>query len=152
MDFDQALLDQRGHGRYEQLDRDSLPPLFLAWRSDAAEPSGAAHAAVRARFEQGEARVRETMAEIAELADRGRAALAAGDGEALGGLMDRNVELRARLFELDPRHLRFMPIAREHGTHANYAGSGGAVVGLRPPAPAALAEAYAAEGAEVLEL
>ena len=46
--------------------------------------------------------------------------------------MAENVAARARLVELDPRHLRMVELARELGAAANYAGSGGAIVGVVP--------------------
>ena len=153
MDLAPELLARHGHGHYEGLDPGSPPPLFVAWREDARQPSGAAHAEVRRRFAAGEPEVVAVMTEIAALAERGRAALAAGDREELGCLLTRNFELRRSLFELDPRHVRLVELARELGAPANYAGSGGAIVGLVPKEVdrGHLEEAFWAEGCSAIE-
>ena len=67
--------------------------------------------------------------------------------------MDRNFDLRAELVELDPRHVRMIELARELGAAANYAGSGGAIVGIVPAGGGLerLREAFAAEGCELVE-
>jgi mevalonate kinase len=70
------------------------------------------------------------MAAIGDLANRGRRALLDGDAELLGELMRENLELRRRVFELEPEHLRMADAAAELGMPANYAGSGGAIVAL----------------------
>lgn len=127
MDFDPEI---PGGGRFEPLDPTSLPPLFVAWRADAATDSGAAHAAVRERFEAGEEEVVTTIGEIASLARLALTPLMTRDATGLGVLMERNVELRSRIYELDPRHLELIETARELGAPANYTGSGGAIVGL----------------------
>jgi glucuronokinase len=94
------------------------------------------------------------MAELAKLAVSGRAAMHAGDGRELGALMDRTFELRRRIQALDPRHERMIEIARAHGAAANYAGSGGAIVGVRPDDDrfASLRAALDAEGCAMLGL
>ncbi len=74
------------------------------------------------------------------------------DRGALGELMATNVARRVALYDPDPRHLALVEIARACGTHANFAGSGGAVVGPCPDEAtfARLQEAYAREGCAVL--
>jgi glucuronokinase len=74
--------------------------------------------------------LRSAIAEIADLAAAGRESLLAGDHDRLRELVDRNFELRRRLYPLDPRHARMVELARSLGASANYAGSGGAIVGV----------------------
>jgi glucuronokinase len=140
-------------GRCERLDPDSLPPLFVAWRRDAGQPSAAIHADLRRRFERGDRVARAELAEIAALAKRGRRCLVGGDPEALGPLMEQTVAARGRLLELDPRHLRMIELARELGAPANYAGSGGAIVGIVPAEAtiARLRDEFASDACEVCE-
>jgi hypothetical protein len=58
---------------------------------------------------------------------------------------------RGRMVALDPRDLRLVEIARDAGAPANYAGSGGAVVGLVPAGRREdLRAAFASEGCETL--
>jgi glucuronokinase len=153
MDFDPALVAAQGHGRYVPLDPALLPPLVVAYRPDAATDSGIAHAPMHERFDAGEPLVVETMAAIGALAHEGREALLAGDRTRLGKLMDRNFELRRRIYELDPRHVAMIDAARSAGAAANFAGSGGAVVALPPRDALAgrLRRALEAEGLVVVE-
>jgi glucuronokinase len=130
MDFDPAVVAELGHGRYVPLDRALLPALVVAYRPEAATDSGVAHAPMHERFEAGDPAVVETMAAIAALAHVGREALLSKDRERLGALMDRNFELRQRIYELDPRHTAMIEAAHSVGAAANFAGSGGAVVAL----------------------
>jgi glucuronokinase len=134
--------------RCERLDPALLPPLFCASREDAAAPSGGVHGDLRRRFDAGDPRVRALLGRIADLAERGRNALLAGRAAKLGGLMTCNFELRSQLLELEPTHVRMVELARELGAGANYAGSGGAIVGVaRDEADIErLREAFAAEG------
>ena len=135
----------------ESLDPAALPPLFLAYRTDASEPSAVVHSELRRRHAEGDPVVTSTMNELAELARRGRDALQAGETALLGALIERNLELRRTVLQLDPRHERMVEIAREHGAATNYAGSGGAIVGIRPDRADALTSALEAEGCAVLE-
>jgi glucuronokinase len=133
---------------HELLDPALLPPAFIAYMPDAESPSGEVHAELRRRFERGDPAVVEALAEIAELAEAGRRCLLDGDRRRLGELMNANVAARARMIPLDPRHLRLVEVARSVGAPANYAGSGGAIVGLIPDGSSAedIRSAFAAEG------
>jgi glucuronokinase len=137
---------------FEQLDPGLLPPLFVAYRLDASEPSAAVHTDIRRRFERGDRRVVEAMGQAAALAKRARDCLLGGRREELGELMAANVRARCRIVELDPRHARMIELAESLGAPANYAGSGGAIVGLIPRAGSdALRAAFSEEGCEVIE-
>ena len=116
--------------RREALDPALLPPLLIAWLANAGTDSGATHHAVLDRFAAGDREVTDAMAEIAALARAARTALLEHDRKALGALMARNFDLRRRIYPLDPRHVRLIETAREHGLAANYTGSGGAIVVL----------------------
>lgn len=138
-------------GRCERLDPARLPPLFVAWRRDHGQRSGTVHGDLRRRYERGDARTRRLLAEIAELAARGRRCLAEGGRSELGELMAENVRLRGRLIDLDPRHLRLVQLSRSLGAAANYAGSGGAIVGILPAGTTIddVRRAFAADGCEL---
>jgi glucuronokinase len=113
---------------YERLDPGLLPPLLVAWRADAAGDSGVVHGDLRTRFEQGERVVVEGMAELAELAHLARAALLERGRDAFAESVDRSFDARARMLELDRRHVEMVELARAGGAAANYTGSGGAIV------------------------
>jgi len=130
MDFDEQLIAQRGFGAYEPLDPALLPPLFLAWRTDAAGPSGRVHGDLRARFEAGDPIVTSGMRELRALAFAARDALAGGDVTAFSAALDAGFDIRARMCALDPRHVAMVDAARALALPVTYTGSGGAVVGI----------------------
>jgi glucuronokinase len=122
-------LAREGGPRVEPLDASRLPDLFVAWRPDAATDSGHVHSAMRERFKAGDQEVISTMREIAGLARAALKPLLTGDTGGLGILMERNLELRRSLYELDSRHTAIADAAHELGSAVNYTGSGGAIVG-----------------------
>jgi len=126
------------------LDPACLPPMFIAWDAEPGRDSGAVHAPVRARWERGEPEVVAAVAELGRLAGDGVEALRQRDATRLGRLIERNFEVRARVWGLDPRDGELVAIGRRRGAAVKLAGSGGAVVGLVRDAEhgAALAEAY----------
>jgi glucuronokinase len=153
MDFDPEAFEERGHGIYRPLDPSLLPPLAIAYSPAGGQPSHEAHRSVRDRFLAGDPPVRETMRRIAALAERGREALLRQHTEELGELMRENLELRGRIFRLEPHHLRLAEAAAELGMPANYAGSGGAIVALAadPTTTAELGRRLRTEGCTVIE-
>ncbi len=118
------------HERHDPLKTTLLPELFIAWDASAAGPSGAAHAAVRARFARGEPAVVAAMGTLAGLAHEARTALVRHDEDGFASALDAGYEVRRRIFELDPRHTAIVDAARGVGLPATYTGSGGAVVGI----------------------
>ncbi len=130
MDFAPSAGGPAHENRYERLDPALLPPVVVAWRTDAGSESGAVHAPLKARHAQGEPVVLESLAELGELAHRARAALLAGDQPELARCVDQSFDARRRMLALDPRHLEMIECARAHGAAANYAGSGGAIVAV----------------------
>jgi glucuronokinase len=137
----------RDGGGVEALDRALLPPLYVAWHPEAASPSGAIHADLRAR----EREVRPVMDELAALAARARDALVAGDTGAFAAAVDGSLDARARIMPIHPRVRRMAELARAAGASANSAGSGGAIAGTMPVgAWEALRDALAKEGCGIL--
>jgi len=131
MDFDRKLLESRGYGEYEELDPSLLPPLFLAYL-DEPKDSGKTHSNVRERWKSGDADVVSAMRAFAEFTTDGRRALLERDYTTLADLMDRNFDLRRRIFGdavIGAHNLEMIGIARDHGAAAKFSGSGGAVVG-----------------------
>lgn len=130
MDFDRRLIESRGYGEYEPLNAELLPQLFLAYRTSLAEPSEVFHNNLRQRYESGEKLVVETLNDIAGYAKEARDALVVGDQAGLRRAMDRNFDARRKIYNLNPKHVRMIELARELGAAANFAGSGGAIVGV----------------------
>jgi glucuronokinase len=132
MDFGTRSNGSGLHGTYEQLDPALLPPLLIAWRSEAAGHSGEIHSSLKARHQIGEPLVAETMASLAASAREARAALLEGDLKRFGECVDRTFDLRRRLVPLDPLCTEMIEVARGCGASANYTGSGGAIVAVCP--------------------
>ena len=127
-----VLMDFAGaRPHVERLDPALLPALYLAWRSDAAETSHAVHGGLRDRAD--DPLVRAGMTRLASHARAARDALRARDHAAFARALDASFDERAALLELDPRHVAMVQAARSAGASANYAGSGGAIVGTLPP-------------------
>jgi glucuronokinase len=153
MDFAPDERRPIGQGFYEPMDPALLPPLYVAWRPNAAEPSQIVHEDLRARFDRGELKVHIAMAELRELALAARGALLDGDVARLGGLIDRSADIRASVLDLKPEHWRMVELARACGASANYTGSGGAIVGTHtgPDMMAKIRDALEGDGCEVME-
>ncbi|MEN3282842.1 MAG: glucuronokinase, partial [Solirubrobacteraceae bacterium] len=78
-------------------------------------------------------------------------ALLAGDRAGFAAALDGSFDERDALLELDPRHVAMVRAAREAGASANYAGSGGAIVGTLPTEGAGpVATALRALGCKVI--
>jgi len=132
MDFDKAL-EQTEAGfacyRYERLDPGVLPPLYLAYHDALSEPTEVFHNNIRERFNRGEPAVVNAMRHVAELAREGREALVRRDYALLGRLMNDNFDTRRSIYNLPPWQVAQIEVARACGAPAQYAGSGGAIIG-----------------------
>lgn len=130
MDFNQESTRLLGHGVYEPLSLDLLPPLYLAFRSNLSQISGVYHTDLRARWKAGDRAIRQAMRELADLAEEGRKCLLNRDFSGMASLMDRNFDIRSSLSTLNPQNVQMIELARSHGVCAKYAGSGGSIVGI----------------------
>jgi glucuronokinase len=115
--------------------------LIVVWSAASAAPSGAVHAPLAAR--RSDPAVARAMTRLGALARDGAAALAGGDRAALAAAMVGSYEQRAAILDLDPTHVALVDGARAAGVGVNYAGSGGAVVGLGDPGSLDAAAAWA---------
>lgn len=132
MDFDQRLLERDGHGYYERMDLNLLPPLYLAYVDEASD-SGKIHSGMRSRFDEGDPEVRAGMKLFAEYTDEAYAALKQQDFQTLRRLMNANFNLRRKLYGdqwIGVHNLEMVEIGRRHGLPTNFTGSGGAIVGF----------------------
>ncbi len=133
MNFGDMTTDARfgvAHGEYRSVDPLNLPPLFLAYREGAAEPSDGYHRLLRQRFNEGDGALRETLRTLATLVVEGEAALRWGDGDRFAGLIAENMRLRKLLGPLPARQLELVEAAEACDLAATFAGSGGAIVGV----------------------
>ena len=129
MDFSKHLMDRQGYGFYERLDPVSLPNMYLAYRTSLSEGTEVFHSNVRERWRAGDPEVVQAMSTWASYAEQGRAALLQRDYGALNRLIDANFDLRAKLYQISDGNLEMIRTARAAGASANFAGSGGAIVG-----------------------
>jgi glucuronokinase len=129
MDFDPEIVRRTGAGRYERLDPKLLPSLYLAYKPSLGKVSGRVLNEIRAKFDRGDAHTVGTLKRLGGLADRGRAALLAGDRLSFAGLMNENFDLRATIMTINPANREMIETARTMGVPAKFAGSGGSVIG-----------------------
>ena len=115
---------------YEPLDPALLPPLYVAYHVSLGEPTEVFHNNIRERYNRGEALVVDGLTHAAELAAAAREALLAGDAARFSALMDENFDTRRRIYNLPPWQIEQIEAARACGASAQFAGSGGAIVGV----------------------
>jgi glucuronokinase len=132
MDFDPALgklVDGLKCYRYEPMSPGLLPPMYLAYHDSLSEPTEVFHNDIRGRFNRGEQKVLDAMSQLAEITKLGREALLKTDHEWLARLIDDNFEVRRSIYSLPTWQIRMVEVARQCGACANFAGSGGAIIG-----------------------
>jgi glucuronokinase len=129
MDFSRDLMEAHGHGNYERMDRRLLPSIYVAYRTSLSEGTEVFHSNLRERWHRGDPEVVDAMKTWAGYAEQGRACLLARNYGRLGELIDSNFDLRSRIYQIDRGNLEMIHTAREAGATANFAGSGGAIVG-----------------------
>jgi glucuronokinase len=115
---------------YEPLAPSLLPPLYLAYHVSLGEPTEVFHNNIRERYNRGEALVVDAMAYAADLAAQAREALVDGDTARLSRLVDENFETRRRIYQLPAWQIDQIETARACGASAQFAGSGGAIIGV----------------------
>lgn len=130
MDFHEELMKRQGYGHYESLDPALLDRVYVAYRTSLSEGTELFHNNVRDRWRRGEPLVVEAMQTWATYAEQGRAAILAGERQKLHALIDANFDLRTKIYQIGEGNLEMIRVARECGVCANFAGSGGAIVGL----------------------
>lgn len=132
MDFSEAEMQvqhELTYGHYESLDTGLIGRLYIAFASNAGEPTEVLHNDLRKRYNEGDSGVRNAMVKFAELAEQGKQAILQNDSSTLGELIDENYDLRASICQLHVEHQRMIRVARECGASAKYCGSGGAIIG-----------------------
>lgn len=115
---------------YSKIEQPLPGVLYVAFSTDAGEPTEVTHVPLRARFEAGDADVIRAMDEFAALAEQAKDAIARQDADELNKLLDQNFDLRKSIVPLPVEHVKMVECARSVGASAKFAGSGGAIVGL----------------------
>jgi len=129
MDFDKDYVQTKQHGRYKQLDPNSLSNLYIAYKTELSKVSGAVFNDVRARFEKGDSQVLEALNEIAECAETGRKMIENGDLSGFDEVINRNFDFRMKIMNISESNMELVTRARNCGASAKFAGSGGSIIG-----------------------
>ena len=130
MDFDKSIMDRQGFGKYETFDHRRLQNVYIAYRTDLSEGSEVFHNNIRARFNNGDPQVIDAMKAFARITVSAKTCIETGNLETLNALMDQNFDLRASMYQIDPRNIAMVELARSAGASAKFTGSGGAIIGL----------------------
>jgi glucuronokinase len=130
MDFDKQLIEKQGYGRYERINPELLPKLYVAYNTNLSKVSGKVHSDVRARYDRGETEVIDTLAAIAQKAEDGQKALMDGRPGDLHELMNQNFDLRCKIYNVPDSNKELINAARACGASAKFAGSGGTIIGI----------------------
>ena len=129
MDFSRALMEARGYGEYERMDVGLLRNVYVAYRTSLSEGTEVFHNNLRERWLRGDPEVIGAMETWAAYAAEGRSCLLQRNYCRLNQLVDANFDLRRSIYQIDPGNLEMVQMARAAGASANFAGSGGAIVG-----------------------
>ncbi|REL24641.1 GHMP kinase [Rhodohalobacter sp. SW132] len=132
MDFNQSaenLSDGFKTYKYEHLNPDQLPNIYVAYHDGLSEPTEVYHNDIRGRVLRGEQIVVDAMNRFAEIAEEGREALVTIDFDLLSDLINENFDLRQSISKLPNWQVEMIQVARACGVSAKFAGSGGAIVG-----------------------
>jgi glucuronokinase len=129
MDFSKDIMDRQSYGNYERLDPSLLPDLYIAYRTSLSEGTEIFHNDIRSRWNRGDAEIVNAMRTWASYAEQGKQSLLDRDYEGLDRLIDANFDLRAKIYKIGKGNMEMIETARACGASANFAGSGGAIVG-----------------------
>ena len=130
MDFsDTKPVDGVHVGSYTRLDVDQDHNFYVAFNSAESEPTEVLHGDLKSRMQAGDANTVAAIGEISELPLLGREAVETNDLSRLSDLINRNFDLRKKVCDLNPYHVKMVETARGVGASAKYCGSGGAIVG-----------------------
>lgn len=130
MDFDKSHLEKHGHGKYERMDPQMLPRLFMAYRQDLGKVSGEVLNDIRSRYDKGDPLVHSTLKRIADIALEGREAIMEGDHERLFALMNENFDQRRKIMNISEANIELIETARRCGACSKFPGSGGSIIGM----------------------
>jgi glucuronokinase len=129
MDFARQIMERQGHGSYEPMEPKLLPKLYVAYMDDLSEPTEKFHSNIRHRFDQGEPKVVNAMKFWANLSDKVRKCLRAGQTDEIAALLNANFDKRREIYTISEGNIRMVEAARSVGASAKFTGSGGAIVG-----------------------
>ncbi len=130
MDFNKDLIETRGYGDYQVLDKDHFSNIYIAYQTDLSEGSEVVHNDFRERYHFGVREVMDAVRQWGEITTRGLAALKACRTEELNALINQNFDLRDSIMNIGKKNRMMVELARSTGASAKFTGSGGAIIGL----------------------
>jgi glucuronokinase len=153
MNFAQEFMERHGYGQYTPVDPQLFPPMYLAYRTKLTHKEHV-HSDVTKRWQAGDKLARETMSQIAENAQVGYEALQKKDCKQFDKCLNRNFDLRAKIYPIPEENLKMIQLARSLGATAKFPGSGGAVMGTYPDAKtfAHLRQAFSKIGCQIVKI
>jgi glucuronokinase len=130
MDFEKESLLKNNYGKYERIDTQLLPKLYLAYKTDLSKVSGKVLNNIKQKYDSGDKMVIETLSQIADCAEKGKHAIIKKDYETLNELVNLNFDLRRKIMNISESNMELVNTARNCGASAKFSGSGGAIIGL----------------------
>ncbi len=129
MDFNKQLLESRGYGQYETMDKNLFHHLYIAYRTDLSEGSEVVHNDFRERYHFGDKSVHKAISDWADLTEEGCKALESGNLKELADCINQNFDIRRSVMNISPKNIEMVELARSVGASAKFTGSGGAIIG-----------------------
>lgn len=129
MDFGKELMERNGYGEYRMISPDLFQNFYIAYSSGEAEGSDVVHNDLRGRYDAGDAKVHQVMAELSILTEDFLSSLNLGQAKKLATCMSRNFDLRQSICQISKRNAEMITLARSVGASAKFTGSGGAIIG-----------------------
>ena len=112
MDFNKNIVDKKGHGQYTPLNKENLPNLYMAYKTELSKVSGLVLNDIRIKYEQKNPLVLETLRRIADIAREGRDAINERDYERLDKLINENFDLSCKSMQISDENMEMIKIAR----------------------------------------
>jgi glucuronokinase len=128
MNFDKALMNQQGFGEYIPFDKNLLPRLYIAYRTNLSEGSEVTHNDFAMRYAEREPAVLNAISQWAELTDEVWHKLQSADKN-IAALLNRNFEIRKGVMNVSKGNFELINTAQSVGASAKFTGSGGAIIG-----------------------
>ncbi len=130
MNFDKEYIEKKQHGDYERIDPNSLPKLYIAYKTELGKVSGKVLSDIKSRWEKGDEHVVKTLKRIADIAEEGKQAIHQNDVKKLNELIDENFDRRCQIMNISDSNMQIVQTARQCGASAKFTGSGGSIIGI----------------------
>ena len=130
MDFDKQIMEEKKIGKYERINPELLPKLYIAYKSELGKVSGKVLSDIRSRFEKGETFIVDKLGQIADCAEQGKNAILNKDYKKLDKIINKNFNFRSEIMNITDSNMELVETARKCGASAKFTGSGGSIIGM----------------------